>query len=130
MYTPQYPVGQHQIFNVIPRSKLLEMSEAGGREGGGNGSGGGNDKIARHVELLERKIAKLARRERRAAANRELGEKILLEKLRMAEEGEGGGREEDGIRYDVATLWQTSSVTVIWYGHLKLQKPHAHISAQ
>ena len=98
MYTPQYPVGQHQIFNVIPRSKLLEMSEAGGRKGGGNGSG--NDKIARHVELLERKIAKLARRERRAAANRELGEKILLEKLRMAEEGEGGGGGEDGIRYE------------------------------
>ena len=89
------PVGQHQIFNVIPRSKLLEMSEAG-QEGGSssNGGGGGNNKISRHVELLERKIAKLARRERRAAANRELGEKILLEKLRMAEEGE-----EDGIRY-------------------------------
>ena len=76
---------------------MLEMGEAGGREGGSSGSGG-NDKIARHVELLERKIAKLARRERRAAANRELGEKILLEKLRMAEEGE-----EDGIRYALDT---------------------------
>ena len=71
------------ISNVVHRSKLIEMGE--GREG--------NDKISRHVELLERKIAKLARREKRANSNMELGEKILLEKLKMAD-----GGEEDGAR--------------------------------
>ena len=45
------------------------------------------------MELLERKIAKLARREKRANSNMELGEKILLEKLKMVD-GEG----EDGVR--------------------------------
>ena len=59
----------------------------------GEGREGNNDKISRHVELLERKIAKLARREKRANSNMELGEKILLEKLKMVD---GGG--EDGVR--------------------------------
>ena len=59
----------------------------------GEGREGNNDKISRHVELLERKIAKLARREKRANSNMELGEKILLEKLKMVD-GEG----EDGVR--------------------------------
>ena len=41
-----------------------------------------------------RKIDKLKRKEKRAAANMALGEKILLERLKMAE-----GGQEDGIRW-------------------------------
>ena len=79
---PESPKPRIILVIFALRSKLLEMGE--GREGD-------NDKIGRHVELLERKIAKLARREKRAYSNVELGEKILLEKLKMADGGEEGG---------------------------------------
>ena len=78
---PESPKPRIILVIFALRSKLLEMGE--GRDG--------NDKIGRHVELLERKIAKLARREKRAYSNVELGEKILLEKLKMADGGEEGG---------------------------------------